>query len=115
MEGTKGTEKTKGEGGMYGVDLARGKDRSLTVILCSDEFCIGVGRYRLADKREVGKSRLPYLCEACYKKLSAASKQYYKEMVDGNPPLILNENKDCAGCGCSGCGPHPRGQGDEML
>lgn len=88
MEGTEGTQRAKGRGGMYGVDLARGKDRSLTVILCGDEFCINVARYRLADQRQT--SLPPFLCEKCYEALSDAEKTVYKER---EMPIMLNNRR----------------------
>lgn len=75
------------------------------VILCGDEFCLNVARYRLVDVRDV--SRPLYLCETCFEKLSDTEKRHY-EKSGGHPPLILNTNEDRGGCGCSGCGPHPR-------
>ena len=58
------------------------------VILCSDEFCISVARYRLADSSKT--SLLPYLCEKCYEALSDAEKTVYKER---EMPILLNNRR----------------------
>ena len=55
------------------------------MVLCGDEFCLRIARYRLADS---GKASLPlYLCEKCYEALSDAEKTVYRERA---MPILLN-------------------------
>lgn len=56
------------------------------VILCGDEFCLNVARYRRADIRD--NSKPLYLCEKCYEALPEETRKYaYKERLF---PIKLN-------------------------
>lgn len=76
-----------------------------SVVLCGDECCIEEAEYRLKTQYEGLKT---YLCEECFMKLCVLDHALAYERMDGDPPLILNENKNpadrvCCGGG-SGCG-----------
>lgn len=74
-----------------------------SVVLCGDEFCLHVARYRLADFRQ---KHLPFfLCEKCYEALSEGEKTLYKQR---EVPVLINKRPasghsrgNCSGCGCN--------------
>lgn len=84
------------------MEETQGMERS--AVLCGDEFCLRVARYRLGDQWDV--SRPVFLCEACYEKLSDSDKGLYK-MRKHPAPVLLNKKPasghgsgNCSGCGC---------------
>lgn len=82
--------------------LRRKKTRRATVVLCEDEFCIRVARWRLVSF-SLSYSNPLVLCEKCYEGLSRETQFLYEEI-----PFQTNKEPADRSCGgCSGCGPHP--------